>query len=1186
MAGQRGRSRRLLTGQELLALISALAASVGIVYVLLVSDVGGWEVHALVWLPGLALLTLGRRLMAIYVALIVAASITLDVTGIGHFGGPDEAATLAIPVVLVTVAVWLQRRREARQAEEEKASRFEALAASLPSGFLGEAISVAEGRVVWASKGAPRLLGMTSQALTESDVSSLWGVLSGGHADAHEGLASAYRRPVVDEWSDLIACSLTTSTGAQPIDVLMRRAMDADRVDVALLPASSRVSERRMADVMSSLLGKLVGDGSAVVTYDVDGRITFVSPSIEGILGYQPDALVGTLVFDHLAPIEAVDHVDLEATTEDRRDVTVAMIHADGEPRWVATTSWVIDEDDGTQLVVGLVQDVDARERQRREQSRESDDLSAVGRVSRTLVLHFSADGTCAWAPQTAAEILALAPEELVGRRLEEIIDLHRAVEPEAVGVVAPPHSDLADSSRPPVVAPLLTSATTVWLEVFELGWDPWGGRRVVVRDVTAKALLHEALGVAVARADLISAHTEDVMFGLDADDRIIWAEGNVEAVLGYAPSELVGRPFGELTDNTDVSTRKDPDGSERLDTRMICRDNHVIWVAVTRTPVESGPATAGISTLVELFDNSRNKELELQKDALLADLEQRESEYRLLAENASDSVIVVDNEGRIEWASAATERSLAWSAERLLGTYVVDLLLPDSDYEHGLANLMDNPSAIDPEGASGVGQILGSDGVSRWVSVRLTSGPDSSRTIIAISTVDEIMDARADAEASELRLRTIIDTFSAMSLVLTPVYDESDAVVDLIIDTANEAASVFLDPFARGLFGRRLASVSPALCCDAFLGHIEDARHGARVHRRDLVISGTPRDLMFELSARQLESGMSVTLLDVTEDRAHQALLTQSERRFRLLAENVAQVVFEVDRGGRIRWVSPSVKRVLGWEQNLLWTRPVAELFPPSYARRWAEFQASSLSGDDESLFRDPLRWRVLDSDGQKRWVSMTISRYSPDEDPEGQWAISLTVIDSDVEREQDLDRQASIDPLTGALLRGRGMEQVQRMLKGHRTGDSGLGAIYVDFDNFKDLNDSFGHGAGDAALSRVIGEVLNRLRPADVVVRTGGDEFLIVVSDVRSKDDLMAVALAIREVGAQSIPYEGGVLVTTLSVGVTPVREGEVAQQLIARADLAMYESKAGGGNRVTWIDFERGQRPVGESPRGEGA
>ncbi|HVS68145.1 MAG TPA: EAL domain-containing protein [Mycobacteriales bacterium] len=168
----------------------------------------------------------------------------------------------------------------------------------------------------------------------------------------------------------------------------------------------------------------------------------------------------------------------------------------------------------------------------------------------------------------------------------------------------------------------------------------------------------------------------------------------------------------------------------------------------------------------------------------------------------------------------------------------------------------------------------------------------------------------------------------------------------------------------------------------------------------------------------------------------------------------------------------------------------------------------------------------------------------------------------------ESELRRQASHDSLTGLANRALFSDRAEHALE--RRGLSELIVCFFDIDDFKDVNDSYGHGAGDELL-RVIGHRLKQcVRPADTVARFGGDEFAVLLEDTQLPGALDVID---RLYATMSTPVRLGddeEVVVHLSVGMTMVAGRDVsAEELLAEADAAMYAAKARGKNRYEIFD-----------------
>ena len=176
---------------------------------------------------------------------------------------------------------------------------------------------------------------------------------------------------------------------------------------------------------------------------------------------------------------------------------------------------------------------------------------------------------------------------------------------------------------------------------------------------------------------------------------------------------------------------------------------------------------------------------------------------------------------------------------------------------------------------------------------------------------------------------------------------------------------------------------------------------------------------------------------------------------------------------------------------------------------------------------------------------------------------------------REQQLSHQAFHDPLTGLANRRVFTDRVEHALaRSSRTGDL-TAVLFVDLDDFKTVNDSLGHAAGDRLLTLVAERLRGCVRPGDTVARLGGDEFGVLLEEMEGPDHAANVAERILESLDVAFPLDGRQVFTRASVGVAtadPVT-GARGAELLSDADVALYAAK--GAGKSTFREFERDMR-----------
>ena len=176
---------------------------------------------------------------------------------------------------------------------------------------------------------------------------------------------------------------------------------------------------------------------------------------------------------------------------------------------------------------------------------------------------------------------------------------------------------------------------------------------------------------------------------------------------------------------------------------------------------------------------------------------------------------------------------------------------------------------------------------------------------------------------------------------------------------------------------------------------------------------------------------------------------------------------------------------------------------------------------------------------------------------------------------REQQLSHQALHDPLTGLANRRLFSDRVEHALnRSRRTGDLSA-VLFIDLDDFKTVNDSLGHAAGDRLLASVAARLSGCVRPGDTVARLGGDEFGILLEEMEGPEHASHVARRILESLDMAFPLDGRQVFTRASVGVAvaDATSGHAGADLLSDADVALYAAK--GSGKSTFREFERTMR-----------
>ncbi len=281
-------------------------------------------------------------------------------------------------------------------------------------------------------------------------------------------------------------------------------------------------------------------------------------------------------------------------------------------------------------------------------------------------------------------------------------------------------------------------------------------------------------------------------------------------------------------------------------------------------------------------------------------------------------------------------------------------------------------------------------------------------------------------------------------------------------------------------------------------------------------------------------------------------------EARFRSLLQNSSDAQAILDADGRVRFESVAVERILGHVVSDWEGRPFATLVHDDDRGTVEQALADLASGHGaERRFE----CRIKHADGTWRTLE-AIGRNLLDDPAVGGIVINHRDITERKVLEAQLTRQAFHDALTGLPNRALFTDRVSHALRRRGRQHRGVVVLFVDLDDFKAINDSLGHAAGDRVLQEVGERLRTTVRPGDTVARLGGDEFAFLLEDVADPRDADEVAERVASALATPLAVGGVEVALRASVGIALAQDGDAAADLLRDADTAMYTAKARGG------------------------
>jgi len=296
------------------------------------------------------------------------------------------------------------------------------------------------------------------------------------------------------------------------------------------------------------------------------------------------------------------------------------------------------------------------------------------------------------------------------------------------------------------------------------------------------------------------------------------------------------------------------------------------------------------------------------------------------------------------------------------------------------------------------------------------------------------------------------------------------------------------------------------------------------------------------------------------THQAATYRMLRNSEERLRLLAENATDTISRFDADGVLRDISKSVVRLLGHRSEDLVGQRIDDLIHPN--------DVAALHAARDSLTVTPkpqiLSHRFLHKDGHYIWIESNIQAIRNDADQ----VVEFVAVARDISERKQADARieflAHHDPLTNLPNRLLGKDRLELAVARAERSGSKVALLFLDLDQFKRVNDSLGHSIGDALLQSVSARLQGCLRESDTLSRQGGDEFLILLEELRDGEAAARVAETVLTSLSIAFLIDEQELYISGSIGIAIYPDdGTDFDTLLKKADTAMYHAKDAGRN-----------------------
>jgi diguanylate cyclase (GGDEF)-like protein/PAS domain S-box-containing protein len=443
-----------------------------------------------------------------------------------------------------------------------------------------------------------------------------------------------------------------------------------------------------------------------------------------------------------------------------------------------------------------------------------------------------------------------------------------------------------------------------------------------------------------------------------------------------------------------------------------------------------------------------------------------------------------------------------------------------------------------------------------RWHNLRISPTPEGGAVLVH-HDVTALRLAELSARFDDARVLRAVDESSPIFCLIDP-----DRTIAYVSDRTCELLGLARDE----LVGAEVAAFVEPADLERVRGLYQQvaAVPGERRPVRFRVLDGDRRRRDVDATLVNLidDPGVRAVALvgsDVTDSRVHE-ITSRLEGR---LMERFPAAVVITDRDGVIAYWNPRAETLTGVRAERAVGRRLDEIGVTAGDRQVDQEVTRSLveSGRWEG------EYEFIVPGGTVLPLHLSLERVD-DDDIDFHGLVGTAIDIADRRRLQDeLAFQALHDPLTGLPNRRRFVEEVEAVLE--RAGGLRTALVFVDLDDFKELNDRAGHVVGDHALRVVAQRMREALRAPDLVARIGGDEFVAALVDVEDADDALAVAERVLQALRDPIVVDGVRGQLAGSVGVAMAQPGVGAELLLRNADAAMYQAKELGKNRIALFD-----------------
>ncbi|NPU83153.1 MAG: PAS domain S-box protein [Syntrophaceae bacterium] len=782
-----------------------------------------------------------------------------------------------------------------------------------------------------------------------------------------------------------------------------------------------------------------------------------------------------------------------------------------------------------------------------------------------------------------STEIAGYSREEFLSRSFLEFIH------PDDQGMVVERHLQRLTGEVPASYTypfRIITKSGTVkWVELngVRIDWEGEPATLNFLSDITGRRMAEEALRESEGRLRALFDSIEDFVFIKDADRRYALVNAFFRKRFGIEDVRFLGKK------DQDIDIFDNPGDTihtiEETDTRVLAGEcveyelthriqETCITFHVIKTPIrdEEG-SVAGICGISRDVTERRRIEESLRIS---------EENYRHIFEHAAEGIFQSTPDGRYLQVNPALARMCGYETPEEMVHDVTNIAtqvyMDPLDREHFKENLEREGVVRNFEF-----RIRRIDGDVFWVSMNANCVRDPFGRILCYEGIMENIHARRQAEdalrESQQRLADIISFLPDATLAIDTdrkVIVWNRAIEEMTGIPASEMIGRGDYAYTIPFYGERRPLLMDLVWEDnteleALYSHVR--RDGNAITAEvfsPTLYGGRGAHIFLKASPLHDRDGRIIgaieSIRDISERKRMEEIQQQSEERYRTIIENIEDGYFEVDLAGNFVFFNESMRKIMGFEPEEMPGLNYRKFADEENVRKaYRIFDGILRTGAPVSRFES----EIVRKDGDLRTLEMSASLIRDGEgNPTGFRGVARDTTDRK-RAEEAIREMAYHDPLTGLPNRKLFTDRLEMALARAEREEGVLAVLMMDLDRFKDINDTLGHSVGDELLIAVGSRLKGLFRRVDTVARFGGDEFVILLPEVRGDEDTLWICQKAVEAIREPFICGNHVLEVTTSIGAALYpSHGTDMNMLLRNADVAMYKAKRAGRNRCAFF------------------